>query len=146
MFLGMFLSTSRINFMAQALNFKMVIKNQLSIKRSLWSLRKPLCTWAQLLQFPINFLLALVVDLNFFFFFNLLACYCLFFFFFKSAFAIYRSAMEVMLLRRELHWAKEASFFDVFVQQILAEHPQYTWHLCKGWRHSHKSEKRFSFS
>jgi hypothetical protein len=29
---GMFLATSRINFMAQALNFKMMIKNQLSIK------------------------------------------------------------------------------------------------------------------
>lgn len=29
---GMFLTTSRINFMAQALNFKMMIKNQLSIK------------------------------------------------------------------------------------------------------------------
>ena len=31
---GMFLSISRINFMAQALNFKMVIKNQLSNKVS----------------------------------------------------------------------------------------------------------------
>lgn len=54
-------------------------------------------------------------------------------FFFSISFCnIQRSAIEVMLLRRELHWAKEASFFDLFVQQILDEHLPYVWHLCKG--------------